>query len=205
MSADTSTNGARPCLVLVDGHRLAFRAFYAVPPSLSTSSGELTNATFGFTSMLLDVLQQHEPDYVLVSFDIGTTFRHEQFEDYKAHRKPMPEELIHQVERMKEVLNALNIPIYVAKGFEADDVIGTLSRQAAEQDLEAYIVTGDSDMLQLVDEHVLVVLPGAQRFGEYRIFDREASRNVMVSALNASSTTRPSSATSQTTSRVYRA
>ncbi len=124
--------------------------------------------------MLLDVLQQHEPDYVLVSFDIGTTFRHEQFEDYKAHRKPMPEELIHQVERMKEVLNALNIPIYVAEGFEADDVIGTLSRQAAEQDLEAYIVTGDSDMLQLVDEHVLVVLPGTQRFGDYRIFDREA-------------------------------
>ncbi len=163
--------------MLVDGHGLAFRAFYAVPPSLATSSGELTNATFGFTSMLLDVLEAHAPDYILVSFDIGLTFRHEQFDDYKAHRRPMPEELKHQVERMKEVLVALNIPIYVAEGFEADDVIGTLSRQAAEKELEAYIVTGDSDMLQLVDDHVVVVLPGAQRFGEYRIFDREAVRD----------------------------
>ena len=177
MSTDTSTNGTRPRLVLVDGHGLAFRAFYAVPPSLATSSGELTNATFGFTSMLLDVLQHHEPDYILVSFDVGVTFRHEQFDDYKAHRRPMPEELIQQVERMKEVLEALNIPIYVAEGYEADDVIGTLSRQAAEQDLEAYIVTGDSDLLQLVDDHVRVVLPGAQRFGEYRIFDREAVKD----------------------------
>lgn len=124
--------------------------------------------------MLLDVLEAHKPDFVLVSFDVGLTFRHEQFDDYKAHRRPMPEELKHQVERMKEVLDALNIPIYVADGFEADDVIGTLSRQAAEKDIEAYIVTGDSDMLQLVDDHVHVVLPGAQRFGEYRIFDRDA-------------------------------
>ena len=174
MPADTTSNGSRPRLVLVDGHGLAFRAFYAVPPSLATSSGELTNATFGFTSMLLDVLTTHKPDYVLVSFDVGLTFRHEQFEDYKAHRRPMPDELKHQVERMKEVLEALNIPIYVAEGFEADDVIGTLSRQASEQDLDAYIVTGDSDMLQLVDDHVHIVLPGAQRFGEYRIFDRAA-------------------------------
>ena len=174
MSTDTSINGTRPRLVLVDGHGLAFRAFYAVPPSLATSSGELTNATYGFTSMLLDVLQHHKPDYILVSFDVGVTFRHEQFDGYKAHRRPMPEELIQQVERMKEVLDALNIPIYVAEGYEADDVIGTLSRQAAERDLEAYIVTGDSDLLQLVDDHVRVVLPGAQRFGEYRVFDREA-------------------------------
>ena len=174
LPAENSKNGSRPRLVLVDGHGLAFRAFYAVPPSLSTASGELTNATFGFTSMLLDVLQHHEPDYILVSFDVGATFRHEQYEDYKAHRRPMPEELIQQVERMKDVLNALNIPIYVKEGYEADDVIGTLSRQASERDIEAFIVTGDSDLLQLVDDHVRVVLPGAQRFGEYRIFDAAA-------------------------------
>jgi DNA polymerase-1 len=161
-------------LVLVDGHGLAFRAFYAVPPSLATSSGELTNATFGFTSMLLDVLREHQPDYVLVSFDVGLTFRHEQFEGYKAHRRPMPDELRQQIKRMREVLTALNIPVYEAQGFEADDVIGTLSRQAAEQGIEALILTGDSDMLQLVDEHVQVVLPGGQRFGEYRIFDPPA-------------------------------
>ena len=170
----SSTNGSRKRLVLVDGHGLAFRAFYAVPPSLATSSGELTNATFGFTSMLLDVLRAHEPDYVLVSFDVGATFRHEQFEEYKAHRRPMPEELKPQIDRMRDVLRALNIPIYEAEGFEADDVIGTLSRQADESGIEALIITGDSDLLQLVAEHVRVVLPGGQRFGDYRIFDPAA-------------------------------
>jgi DNA polymerase-1 len=168
---EASTDQAPRRLVLVDGHGLAFRAFYAVPPSLATSSGELTNATFGFTSMLLDVLREHQPDYVLVSFDVGLTFRHEQFDGYKAHRRPMPDELRHQINRMREVLEALNIPVYEAAGFEADDVIGTLSKQASELGIQAYIVTGDSDMLQLVDEHVSVVLPGGQRFGEYRIFD----------------------------------
>ena len=124
--------------------------------------------------MLLDVLREHDPDYVLVSFDVGLTFRHEQFDGYKAHRRPMPDELKHQIDRMRQVLEALNIPVYEAIGFEADDVIGTLSRQAAEQGIDALIVTGDSDMLQLVDERVVVVLPGGQRFGEYRIFDRDA-------------------------------
>ncbi len=93
MSTSTTPPLERPRLILVDGHGLAFRAYYAVPPTLSTAAGELTNATFGFTSMLLDVLRQHEPDYVLVSFDVGATFRHEQFDGYKAHRKPMPDEL----------------------------------------------------------------------------------------------------------------
>lgn len=124
--------------------------------------------------MLLDVLREHEPDYILVSFDVGVTFRHEQFDGYKAHRRPMPDELRPQIDRMKQVLDALNIPIYEAAGFEADDVIGTLSRQATEKGLDALIVTGDSDMLQLVDDSVSVVLPGGQRFGEYRIFDCEA-------------------------------
>ncbi len=179
MSQDSMTltmkpNDQRKRLVLVDGHGLAFRAFFALPPSLATASGELTNATFGFTSMLLDVLRSHRPEYVLVTFDVGRTFRHDNFADYKAHRAPMPDELKPQVDRIKQVLSALNIPVYEADGFEADDVIGTLARQASEQGYEAYVVTGDSDMLQLVDEHVSVVMPGAQRFGEYRMFDREA-------------------------------
>jgi DNA polymerase I len=170
----TSTSSTRKRLVLVDGHGLAFRAFFAIPPSLATASGEITNATFGFTSMLLDVLRAHSPEYILVTFDVGRTFRHDSYEDYKAHRAPMPDELKHQVERIKEVLQALNVPVYVADGFEADDVIGTLSKQASEQGYEAYVVTGDSDLLQLVDDHVWVVMPGAQRFGEYRLFNREA-------------------------------
>ena len=170
----TSATTGRKRLVLVDGHGLAFRAFFGIPASLATATGELTNATFGFTSMLLDVLKTHTPDYLLVTFDVGRTFRHDSYEAYKAHRAPMPEELSPQIDRIKEVLEALNVPIYIAEGFEADDVIGTLSRQAAVQGFEAYVVTGDTDLLQLVDDHVYVVLPGGQRFGEYRLFDREA-------------------------------
>ncbi len=170
----TAEAGAKKRLVLVDGHGLAFRAYFALPFSLATSSGELTNATYGFTMMLLDVLQAHQPDYVVVTFDVGQTFRHEEFEDYKAHRQPMPDDLRSQIDRMRDVLTALNVPVYTAEGFEADDVIGTLSKQATEQGIESLIVTGDSDMMQLVDEHVRLVLPGAQRFGEYRIFDVEA-------------------------------
>jgi DNA polymerase I len=173
-SNDDTPNSRRKRLVLVDGHGLAFRAFFALPPSLATASGEITNATFGFTSMLLDVLRSHTPDYILVTFDVGRTFRHDSYEDYKAHRAPMPEDLKPQIDRIRTVLEALNVPVYEADGFEADDVIGTLSRQASEQGYEAYIVTGDSDLLQLVDDHVQVVMPGAQRFGDYRLFDREA-------------------------------
>lgn len=171
---DPPTASDRKRLVLVDGHGLAFRAFFALPPSMATAAGELTNATFGFTSMLLDVLKSHTPDYLLVTFDVGRTFRHDSFKDYKAHRAPMPEELKAQINRIREVLKALNVPVYEAQGFEADDVIGTLSRQASERGYEAFVVTGDSDMLQLVDDHVWVVMPGSQRFGEYRMFNRDA-------------------------------
>jgi DNA polymerase-1 len=124
--------------------------------------------------MLLDVLRVHRPDYVVISFDVGRTFRHEQFEDYKAHRAPMPEEMRVQMSRIREVIDVLNIPIYEAHGFEADDVIGTLSRQAGPHGLLALIVTGDSDLLQLVDDNVIAILPGGQRFGEYRLFDVDA-------------------------------
>jgi DNA polymerase-1 len=172
-SGPVSAEGRRR-LVLVDGHGLAFRAYHALPPTLSNSAGEPTNATFGFTSMLLDVLRAHRPDCVLITFDTGRTFRHDAYQDYKAHRAPMPEDLPRQIDRIREVIAALNIPIYEAEGFEADDVIGTLAHQAAEHGLDALIVTGDSDLLQLVDEHIYAILPGAQRFGEYRMFDRAA-------------------------------
>jgi DNA polymerase I len=161
-------------LVLVDGYGLAFRAFHAIPMSMSTAAGELTNATFGFTSMLLDVLRTHEPDCILMTFDVGKSFRADAFADYKAHRAPMPDEMRGQMKRIRQVIDTLNIPTYESDGFEADDVIGTLARQATQQGLRALVVTGDSDLLQLVDEHVTAVLPGAQRFGDYRLFDRQA-------------------------------
>ena len=161
-------------LMLVDGHGLAYRAYHALPESMATSDGEPTNAVYGFTSMLLDALQEHQPDYVIVSFDVGKTFRHEAFEEYKAHRAPMPDDLHSQIDRMYAVLEALNIPVYTKDGYEADDVIGTIARMAGETCNEVLIVTGDSDLLQLADEKSRILLPGRRRFGEFRLFDRAA-------------------------------
>ena len=124
---------SNPTLVLIDGHSLAFRAFHAIPLSLTSPSGELTNAVFGFTSMLLNVLREQAPEYVVVAFDVGKTFRHEMYDAYKGHRERMPDELRDQVERIKEVVNTLNIPVFTAEGYEADDVLATLARQAADQ------------------------------------------------------------------------
>ncbi len=160
-------------LVLIDGHSLAFRAFHAIPLSLTSPSGELTNAVFGFTSMLLNVLREQGPEYVAVAFDVGKTFRHEMYDAYKGHRERMPDELRDQVERIKEVVNALNIPVFTAEGFEADDVLATLARQAAAQGVDALIVTGDRDILQVVDDHIRVLTSGRQ-FSDTIIYDPAA-------------------------------
>ncbi|HUZ02627.1 MAG TPA: DNA polymerase I [Thermomicrobiaceae bacterium] len=170
----THEDDAGRTIMLVDGHGLAYRAFHAVPETLATAGGEATNAVFGFTSMLLDALRQHHPDFVVVSFDVGRTFRHDAFEEYKAHRAPMPEDLRHQMQRIHQVLTALNIPVFTKEGYEADDVIGTLSRLAVGLGMRVLIVTGDSDLLQLADPGVEIVLPGRQRFGDYRVYDRAA-------------------------------
>ncbi|HEX3724029.1 MAG TPA: DNA polymerase I [Nitrolancea sp.] len=161
-------------IMLVDGYGLAFRAFHALPETMSTADGEITNAVFGFTSMLLDALREHSPDCVIVSFDVGRTFRHDSFDGYKAQRAPMPETMRGQMDRIFHVLDVLNIPIYTKEGFEADDVIGTVARHAAAKQMHVYIVTGDSDLLQLVAGDIKIVLPGRQRFGEYRVYDRAA-------------------------------
>ena len=149
-----------PKLVLIDGHSLAFRAFHALPPDMSAPTGELTNAVFGFTSMLLNVLRDQQPEYVAVAFDVGRTFRHDMYEAYKGHRERTPEELHTQVERIKEVVTALNIPIFTKEGFEADDILATLARQAATQGVDTLIVTGDRDILQVVDDHIHVLTSG---------------------------------------------
>src|SRR5215469_18370793 len=147
----------RPSLVLIDGHALYHRSFHAFPEEIATSAGEPTNAIFGFTRMLLDVLRLISPDYLIVTFDRPTpTFRHVNYAPYKAHRPPLPEGLRAQFPRVREVIAAFNIPIYEQDGFEADDLLGTLSLQAAKHKVHSIIATGDLDTLQLVDDWVRV-------------------------------------------------
>ena len=158
-------------LVLIDGHALAYRAYHALPPSLSTSKGELTNAVFGFTSMLLNVLRDEKPDYIAVAFDVGKTFRHEQYKEYKAHRIKMPDELRIQMARIQEILHAMGIPIIEVEGYEADDVLGTLAQKAEQEGLETLIVTGDTDAFQLIDDHTLV-LTSRRAFSDTIVYDQ---------------------------------
>src|ERR1700730_16823834 len=147
----------RKKLVLVDGHAIIHRAFHAVPEGLSTSSGEPVNATFGFTSMLMKALLEEKPDYIAVTFDRPSpTFRHEIYAPYKAHRPTLPENMRPQFVRIHEVVQAFGIQIYEKDGFEADDVLGTLSVQARAQGVHTIIYTGDMDTLQLVNEQVTV-------------------------------------------------
>ena len=143
-----------PRLFLIDGNSYLFRAFYAIG-GLSTSTGFPTNAIFGFTSMLLRVLREMKPEYVGVVFDPkGPTFREEIYSDYKAHRPGMPEGLEPQIPYVKRIVEAYSIPVIEKEGYEADDVIGTIAKEVAKQGVDVVIVTGDKDMLQLVDEHV---------------------------------------------------
>ncbi len=161
-------------IVLVDGYGLIFRAYFALPPTLTTGDGEQTNAVYGFASMLLDVLRQRNPEYAVIALESGKTFRHELYADYKGTRSEMPADLRSQISRVRELIDALGIPVQQKEMYEADDVIGTLSRELADQGHQVIIITGDSDLLQLVDDNILVVLPGARRFGEFREFGPEA-------------------------------
>ncbi len=146
--------------MVVDGHAVVHRAFHAVRQELTTSRGELTNAVFGFTAILLKALQTERPDYWAVSFDrAAPTFRHESFAAYKAQRPAMPDPLREQFARVREVVAAFDIPIYEIDGFEADDVIGTLAKQATAQGVDTLIVTGDLDATQLVTPAVTVLTP----------------------------------------------
>jgi len=147
----------RKNLILIDGHAIIHRAFHAVPEDLSTSSGEPVNATFGFTSMLMKALLEERPDYIAVTFDRPSpTFRHLQYTPYKAHRPTLPDNMKPQFARIREMVQAFGIQIYEQDGFEADDVLGTLSVQAKQQGVNTIIYTGDMDTLQLVNDQVFV-------------------------------------------------
>lgn len=147
-------------LVVIDGNHLIHRAFYAIQNPLKTSTGEQTNAIYGFAGMLLNILEAEEPDYIAMTFDEkAPTFRHEVHEGYKATRKKAPDELYTQIPRIHELVKAFNIPIYSKEGYEADDMMGTLAVKAKKEGIVSYIVTGDMDMLQLVNGGVYVVFP----------------------------------------------
>ncbi len=138
--------------MLLDGNGLIYRGYFALPP-LTTSRGELVNAVFGFCSIVLRGIQDIRPEYVAVAFDLqGPTFRHEQYAEYKATRQRMPDDLRDQFPKVREVVKALRIPVYELAGYEADDVIGTITVDAERRGLDTTIVTGDLDMLQLVTD-----------------------------------------------------
>ncbi|SHJ98522.1 DNA polymerase I [Clostridium cavendishii DSM 21758] len=145
-------------LMILDGNSLMYRAFYAVP-LLSNSDGIYTNAIYGFSNMVLKMKEELKPDYIVCTFDKkAKTFRHEEYDDYKAGRKKMPEELIPQFDIIKKMLELLDINIYELDGFEADDIIGTLAKYAEKKSVEVYIITGDRDALQLASENIKVVI-----------------------------------------------
>nr|WP_192764394.1 DNA polymerase I [Actinomadura algeriensis] len=156
-----ATPDKRERLLLLDGHSLAYRAFFALPvENFNTTDGQPTNAVYGFTSMLINVLRDEQPSHIAVAFDRSEpTFRHEQYVEYKAGRQKTPDEFRSQVSLIFEVLDALRIPRTSVAGFEADDIIATLSVQASGAGMETLIVTGDRDAFQLVNEHVTVLYP----------------------------------------------
>lgn len=148
-------------LVLVDGNALLHRAYHATPP-LTTSQGELVNAVFGFTSMLLRSITDLKPDFIVVAWDEkAPTFRHQQYTQYKATRGPADEALLGQYSRVHEIVKSLNIPEFSLSGYEADDLIGTLARQAVEKEknLEVIVVTGDRDIMQIIDKNIKILMP----------------------------------------------
>jgi len=205
-------------LVLIDGHALLHRAYHAFPLTLKTRRGELVNAVYGFTRMLLTVLENLKPQFLAVAFDLPQpTFRHHEYIGYQVQRPEMDRELKSQIERVYQIVRALNIPIFTAPGFEADDVIGTLARQAVKSqktrntrktrksenqkirssdqddllkhrlsesfidgfgDIEVIIMTGDKDMMQLVNTQVKVYMP-RRGFSEPELFDQQKVKDFL--------------------------
>ncbi len=150
----------KPRLLLLDGHSLAYRAFFALPAeNFSTSTGQVTNAVFGFTSMLINMLRDEQPTHIVVAFDVSRdSFRREAYSDYKANRKDSPTDFRGQVDLIKEVLATLGIPWVDKVSYEADDVIATLARQGREAGMWVGVITGDRDAFQLVDDDAVTVL-----------------------------------------------
>lgn len=164
------TTAAKPLLLLIDGHALAYRAFHALREPMSAPDGEPTGATFGFANMLLAALATYRPTHLAVAFDRGRSGREQLYPAYKAHRAERPPELDRQLARIEEIVTALRIPICSLAGFEADDVLGSLSAQAEAAGLDCLILTGDSDLLQLAGPHTRLAISG-RRMADLEVYD----------------------------------
>jgi len=174
MSKEAQYKEEKPLLLLFDGNALVHRAFHALPPLTVSKTGEIVNAVYGFANTLLKVVNELKPTHWAVAFDRPTpTFRHKMFEQYKAQRPATPEELKNQIWRVHQLVNAFHIPIFEMNGFEADDVLGTLSQQASGQGMETIIVTGDNDMLQVVLPEVKALAP-RRGFNDTILYDEQA-------------------------------
>jgi len=166
----------KPILLLVDGNNLVHRAYHALPPLTIRRTGEMVNAVYGFANVLLRILAEQKPTHCAVAFDKkGPTFRHLMFDAYKAQRPRTPEDLVPQIARARELTVQLNIPVFEADGFEADDLLGSLACQGSQRGAEVLILTGDADAMQLVGPDVRVLCPKArQGFGDTALFDAAA-------------------------------
>ncbi|MFI8532265.1 DNA polymerase I [Streptomyces aquilus] len=176
---DNSPGGSRPRLMLMDGHSLAYRAFFALPAeNFTTATGQPTNAIYGFASMLANTLRDEAPTHFAVAFDVSRkTWRSEEFTEYKANRSKTPDEFKGQVELIGELLDAMHVSRFAVDGFEADDIIATLATQAEAAGFEVLIVTGDRDSFQLVSEHTTVLYPTKgvselTRFTPEKVFEK---------------------------------
>ncbi len=167
-------------LVLFDGNAILHRAYWAFPTTLTTKQGELVNAVYGFSKIVLRVLTDLKPAYVICAFDLpGPNFRHREFIGYQAQRPKMEADLVSQVDRVHQVVRALDIPIFTKNGYEADDVLGTLANLAKNKKaVEVVIVTGDKDILQLVDDRVKVLIP-SQGFANPTLFGPKKVKEVL--------------------------
>ncbi len=167
----------KPLLVLFDGNAIVHRAFHAferTKPLTVSKTGEVISAVYGFALMLLKAINELKPTHYAIAFDKkAPTFRHQMFDQYKAQRPPTPDELVNQLGRVRQLVNAFHIPIFELDDYEADDVLGTLSRQASEQDVDTIIVTGDADAMQLVSPRVKVLTP-KRAFGDTMLYDEAA-------------------------------
>jgi DNA polymerase I len=158
---------------IIDGHSQLYQAYYAIT-GLTTPSGQPINAVYGFTRMLRKILKEDKPSYMAIAFDSrGPTFRHLEYKEYKIHRKTTPDDLISQIPLMYDVINAYNIPFYAIQGYEADDIIGTISKKLSKEKIECTIITTDKDMEQLIDKYIKIFNPRKKEINDLEKMRKE--------------------------------